>query len=479
MNWYIAHAIMYMKCLEGAQDSYDLYENILLVEAMSDEGALAKAIRISEQEEDDEEWTYGNWTWDSRPARWFFGGIRKLLLCDDSGERPSDGTSLSYSWLTVPDEASLRKLIEDESVDVTYQSERQTRAQPANHGIGQRPKTRPRPRQDLPSGSEEKSTSWYIAFAIIYAKCIEGEQDSFDCFQNILMIAATSVEEAREKAMRIAKEQESDEEWTDGDLLWNGRPARWVFGDIRQLTVCDYFDETPGGRPGDGAELSHLKLTVFGEKSLRKLSEGEGVDLTYESGHHIVFDLPEEERKMYTRDAESVARYITDTFYKVQFETINGNTFFFYDSERETPFATILVNDDYDSFSELKRPNVFRLNIYNEAGYSDRYFPLELRELHLPTALHTQRILVSNARKSDSGDGEQATDSPEPSVYDYTALDTFMPHPVDDPLLWLCVLNPGEETFEDARSHLNSAYLQAMERFDTKMGLKSGTSQPK
>jgi hypothetical protein len=123
MNWYIAHAIMYMKCLEGAQDSYDLYENILLVEAMSDEGALAKAIRISEQEEDDEEWTYGNWTWDSRPARWFFGGIRKLLLCDDSGERPSDGTSLSYSWLTVPDEASLRKLIEDESVDVTYQSE--------------------------------------------------------------------------------------------------------------------------------------------------------------------------------------------------------------------------------------------------------------------------------------------------------------------------------------------------------------------
>lgn len=32
--------------------------------------------------------------------------------------------------------------------------------------------------------------------------------------------------------------------------------------------------------------------------------------------------------------------------------------------------------------------------------------------------------------------------------YDFTALDTLMPHPVYGSLWWVCVLNPGPKSFE-------------------------------
>ena len=62
-------------------------------------------------------------------------------------------------------------------------------------------------------------------------------------------------------------------------------------------------------------------------------------------------------------DQAAVIEYIISTFEGVHTATSTGNTFFSYDPEQKFPFANLVINDDYDQFSNLNRPSVFRLNI--------------------------------------------------------------------------------------------------------------------
>lgn len=63
-------------------------------------------------------------------------------------------------------------------------------------------------------------------------------------------------------------------------------------------------------------------------------------------------------------DENSITQYITDTFANVETADNFGYTFFFYGADHMLPFATLAVADyDYDRFSNLDRPGVFRLNI--------------------------------------------------------------------------------------------------------------------
>ena len=67
-------------------------------------------------------------------------------------------------------------------------------------------------------------------------------------------------------------------------------------------------------------------------------------------------------------DEASIMHYITDTFDGVHPVDAWGDTFFFYNPGREQPdevyFATLKSkDDDYDRFSDLNRPSVFRLSI--------------------------------------------------------------------------------------------------------------------
>jgi hypothetical protein len=114
-----------------------------------------------------------------------------------------------------------------------------------------------------------------------------------------------------------------------------------------------------------------------------------------------------------------------------------GDTFFIYDPERnlepqrQIPFATIVTKDygDFDNLSKLNRPGVFRLNIGVSRDTFRALFPAPL----------------------DANGGDTA-------VYDFAALDQLMPHPVYAPQSWVCVLNPGPETFERLKPLLAEAY---------------------
>ena len=129
----------------------------------------------------------------------------------------------------------------------------------------------------------------------------------------------------------------------------------------------------------------------------------------------------------------SVCEYITDTFAGVETAENFGYTFFFYRSDHKLPFATLATSDnDYERVSRLDRPGVFRLNV----GVSKLTF---------------QSLF-----------GPQAVDV---SSYDFTALDTIMPHPDYAAQHFICVLSPSEATFRILQPMIAEAYDIARRRF--------------
>ncbi len=139
-----------------------------------------------------------------------------------------------------------------------------------------------------------------------------------------------------------------------------------------------------------------------------------------------------------TMDEAAVIHYITSAFAGVHVVTDKGNSFFLDDAESKLPFATLVTNDDYDYFSDLGRPMVFRLNI----GVSKPTF-----------------VALFGAPPSAPGAAGVVS-----TGHDFTALDQLMPHPVYGHMLWVCVLNPSRATFEVVRPLLAEAYSLAVRR---------------
>lgn len=143
-------------------------------------------------------------------------------------------------------------------------------------------------------------------------------------------------------------------------------------------------------------------------------------------------------------DEAAITQYILDTFPDVHPVSAWGDTFFYYNPDRTQPdtvyFATLKTQDDeYDRASNLNRPSVFRLNI--------------------GIGRETYRTLFGEQPARPGADGFLDTG------HDYAALDQIMPHPVYGRQHWVCVLNPGPETFEAVRPLLAEAYDRAVSTF--------------
>src|SRR5512138_2845535 len=110
-------------------------------------------------------------------------------------------------------------------------------------------------------------------------------------------------------------------------------------------------------------------------------------------------------------DESIITNYITNTFEDVETTVNLGYAFFFYRDDHMHAFATIASNgNEYEKISNLDRPGVYRLNV----GVSRETF------------------------QSLFGKGKI-----DVSVYDFTALDVFMPHPDYSSQHFLCVLSPS------------------------------------
>ena len=133
-------------------------------------------------------------------------------------------------------------------------------------------------------------------------------------------------------------------------------------------------------------------------------------------------------------DESFITSYITSTFENVKTTVNLGYTFFIYRDDDMLPFATIAsTGNEYERISNLDRPGVYRLNI----GVSRETFQ---------SLFGTNKVDVS--------------------AYDFTTLDTIMPHPDYSAQSFLCVLSPSEATFERIRPLLAEAYDIAVKKYN-------------
>lgn len=117
-RWYAAHVILHVELVGVARKAIPVWENVILVQAESEDEAFAKAERYGQSQAGHSNGP--GFTWDGHPARWVFDGVRKLTLCENAAERPGDGTELTYLQLRVASPEALRKLLDGEDVGVTY-----------------------------------------------------------------------------------------------------------------------------------------------------------------------------------------------------------------------------------------------------------------------------------------------------------------------------------------------------------------------
>lgn len=132
-------------------------------------------------------------------------------------------------------------------------------------------------------------------------------------------------------------------------------------------------------------------------------------------------------------DESFITSYIKRTFENVKTTVNLGYTFFIYRDDDMLPFATIAsTGNEYERISNLDRPGVYRLNI----GVSRETF----------------QVLFGKSKVNVS-------------AYDFTALDSLMPHPDYSAQFFICVLSPSEATFESIKPLLAEAYNIAVKKY--------------
>jgi hypothetical protein len=120
-----------------------------------------------------------------------------------------------------------------------------------------------------------------------------------------------------------------------------------------------------------------------------------------------------------------------------------GDSFFFYDPDRDIPadrrfpFATIVTKDygGFDEASDLNREGIFRLN-----------------------------VSVGRQRFTELIGYAPATHPEHEADFDYTAIDTVIPHPVYARQGWVSIVNPAERTSDQARALITEAHERAAAR---------------
>lgn len=129
--------------------------------------------------------------------------------------------------------------------------------------------------------------AWYSAHIVTYVKFTSGVQDKFPVWENVVLIDAQSVDDAYEQAERLGKEDYDGTIEGSGGLLWEGRPAVWVFAGIRKLIECQdtattMISRSNGGiTPISGTEVTYSEMEVESEDALLKLVNGEPVIVHY------------------------------------------------------------------------------------------------------------------------------------------------------------------------------------------------------
>jgi hypothetical protein len=115
MSWFAAHIIMSVKLKAKLQRRFPVWENIVLVEADSEERAFQRAERRGRLDEGDDD---GTFTWGGQPATWVFAGVRKLTACEDFDTQPKNGTEISFLEFELDSKEAVRRLAQGRQVQM-------------------------------------------------------------------------------------------------------------------------------------------------------------------------------------------------------------------------------------------------------------------------------------------------------------------------------------------------------------------------
>lgn len=122
---------------------------------------------------------------------------------------------------------------------------------------------------------------WYAASVIMFVRLEKGRQRRFPVHENIFLIAARSVDEARKRAEELGRAEEEPR-----GLEWNGRPAAMLFGGVRKIVSCSANPAVPGPsevtKLSDGVEATYSTFLVKSRKELTALIQGRATALIYE-----------------------------------------------------------------------------------------------------------------------------------------------------------------------------------------------------
>ncbi|HYO53670.1 DUF4288 domain-containing protein [Archangium sp.] len=129
MPWYAASVIEYVELIDEPQEEYSVWENVYLFHA--DDADAAQALAEKHGHESSAGASEGM-TFNGKPARLVFGGVRKLISCAPNpfpfkpGASPEvetieNGVEATYSSFLVSSKADLDALVRGEPVRVLYE----------------------------------------------------------------------------------------------------------------------------------------------------------------------------------------------------------------------------------------------------------------------------------------------------------------------------------------------------------------------
>jgi hypothetical protein len=122
MNWFSATRISVVRLRAGEQDSYPIWEDVCLIEAVDYDDAFRKAEELGKSRESDDP----TLTWNDQAAIIVFCGVRKVARVVNSIDVPEEsppqhGSELAFSKYSVSTKDDLEKLVRGESVAVVYE----------------------------------------------------------------------------------------------------------------------------------------------------------------------------------------------------------------------------------------------------------------------------------------------------------------------------------------------------------------------
>ena len=119
--WYAANLIMYLEFQDGIQDTHPVWEEIYLIQADCSDSAFTEADRIGTFNQSSDT---GSHTYDERPVRWKYMGVRRMSECIDFEDGPpKSGKEITYIYYYLENKDAIDRMLNKQSVKLLLDGE--------------------------------------------------------------------------------------------------------------------------------------------------------------------------------------------------------------------------------------------------------------------------------------------------------------------------------------------------------------------